>query len=128
MQYKLLSYVTVMTCLHIQTILSKKEEEFVMYWERNREKERSVVKQFFPGLPIGLAFAAGILLLLDSGWYERANIEAQSQSSPLVIFIGLVCVVAFTGFFYKRFRWERNEQAYKELKLKAQKDMPVSID
>src|SRR6185436_19722546 len=101
MQYKLLSYVTVMTCLHIQTMLSKKEEEFVMYWERNREKERSVVKQFFPGLPIGLAFAAGILLLLDSGWYERANIEAQSQSSPLVIFIGLVCVVAFTGFFYK---------------------------
>ena len=105
-------------------MLSKREEDFLKYWEQNRKKESSVLKQFFPGLPIGLALGAGILLLLDSGWYERANMVAQSQSSPVVIFLGIAAIVGFTGFFYKRYRWEMNEQAYQELKLKAAKDKP----
>jgi|SRR5438045_5575262 len=99
-------------------MLSKKEEEFIRYWEENRVKEKSILKQFFPGLPIGLALGSAILVLLDSGWYERANMVAQAQSSPFVIFIAIAGIVAFTGFFYKKFRWEMNEQAYKELKLK----------
>ena len=105
-------------------MLSKREDEFLRYWEQNRIKERSILKQFFPGLPLGLALGAGILLLLDSGWYVRANMVAQSQSSPVVIFLGIVAIVAFTGFFYKRHRWEMNEQTYQELKLKAAKDEP----
>ena len=100
-------------------MLSKREEEFLKYWEQNRYKERSVLKQLFPGLPIGLGLGAAILLLLDSGWYERANMVARSQSSPLVIFAAIAGIVAFTGFFYKRYRWEMNEQTYKELKQKA---------
>jgi len=106
-------------------MLSKKEEEFLKYWEQNRNKERSVLRQFFPGLPIGLALGTGILLLLDSGWYVRADMVAQSQSSPVVIFAGVAAIVAFTGFFYKRHRWEMNEQAYRELKLKAVEDKPA---
>jgi hypothetical protein len=103
-------------------MLSKKEEEFLKYWEQNRFKEKSIFKQLFPGLPVGLSLGAAILLLLDSGWYQRANMVAQAESSPLIIFVAIVCIVAFTGFFYKRYRWEMNEQAYKELKLKASKD------
>jgi hypothetical protein len=127
-QYKLLSYVRLLN-LFIDRILmlSKREAKFLEYWELNREKERSLVKQFFPGLPIGLALAAAILLLLDSGWYVRANMVAQSQSSPLVIFIGIAAIVAFTGFFYKRHRWEMNEQTYKELKLKEEKEKHSSL-
>ena len=101
-------------------MLSKKEEEFIRYWEDNRIKEKSILKQFFPGLPVGLALGAGILLLLDTGWYERANMVAQAQSSPVVLFIAIAGIVAFTGFFYKKFRWEMNEQAYRELKLKQE--------
>ena len=106
-------------------MLSKREQEFLKYWEQNRYKEKSFFKQFFPGLPVGLAIGAGILLLLDSGWYQRADMVALSQSSPLVIFVAITGIVAFTGFFYKRYRWEMNEQAYKELKLK-EKDKPIS--
>ncbi len=105
-------------------MISEKEKAFIKYWEENRTKEKSILKQFFPGLPIGLSIGAAILLVLDSGWYERANMVAQSQSSPLVIFIGIVAIVAFTGFFYKKFRWEMNEQAYKELKLKNENQEP----
>jgi hypothetical protein len=99
-------------------MLSEKEKEFLKYWEENRVKEKSLLKQFFPGLPIGLCIGCAILLTLDSGWYERANMIAETESSPTVLFIAIVAIVAFTGFFYKKFRWEMNEQSYKELKLK----------
>ena len=101
--------------------MTEKEEVFLKYWEENRVKEKSLLKQFFPGLPIGLALGAAILLLLDSGWYVRADMVAFSQSSPVVIFIAIAAIVAFTSFFYKRFRWEMNEQTYKELKMKSEK-------
>lgn len=103
-------------------MLTDKEQAFLKYWEENRFKEKSILKQFFPGLPIGLALGAAILLLLDSGWYVRADMVAFSESSPIVIFIGIAAIVAFTGFFYKRFRWEMNEQAYQELKIKSEKN------
>ena len=105
-------------------MLTEKEKEFIKYWEENRVKEKSVLKQFFPGLPIGLCLGAAILLMFDSGWYERANMEAQAESSPTVLIIGIIAIVAFTGFFYKRFRWEMNEQAYKELKFKNEFPSP----
>ena len=113
--------------LNIQSMLSDKEKEFIKYWEENRIKEKSVLKQFFPGLPIGLCLGAAILLMVDSGWYERANMVAQAESSPTVLIIGVVAIVAFTGFFYKRFRWEMNEQAYKEFKLKDELQPPGDI-
>ena len=103
-------------------MLSKKEKDFLSYWEQNRYKEKSLLKQFFPGLPIGLALGAAILLLLDSGWYERANMVAQGQSSPLIILAAIAAIVTFTSVFYKRYRWEMNEQTYKELKLKAENE------
>jgi len=100
-------------------MLSKKDEAFLKYWEENRIKEKSLIKQFFPGLPIGLCLGAAILLVLESGWYERANMVERAQSSPIVLFIAIAGIVAFTGFFYKRFRWEMNEQAYMELMQKT---------
>ena len=108
--------------------MTQKEEAFLKYWEENRFKEKSILKQLFPGLPIGFAIGAAILLLLDSGWYIRADMVALSQSSPVVIFIAIACIVAFTGFFYKKFRWEMNEQAYKELKLKSEKDASLNTE
>jgi hypothetical protein len=106
--------------LNILSMLSDKEKAFLEYWEENRIKEKSVIKQFFPGLPLGICLGIAILLLLDSGWYERANMVAQAQSNPIVLFIGIAAIIAFTGFFYKKFRWEMNEQAYKELKSKKE--------
>jgi len=108
------------------SMLSEKEKAFIQYWEENRLKEKSTFRQFFPGLPIGLCLGVAILLVLESGWYERANMVAQAQSSPVVLFIGIAGIVTFTGYFYKKFKWEMNEQAYKELKLKnelQQKDV-----
>jgi hypothetical protein len=106
-------------------MLSEKEQAFIEYWEKNRIKEKSILKQFFPGLPLGLAIGAAILFVLDSGWYERANMVEQSQSNPVILFIAIAGIVTFTGFFYKKFRWEMNEQAYKELTLKNGTDHDI---
>ena len=114
--------------LNILSMLSDKEKAFLEYWEENRIKEKSVVRQFFPGLPIGLCLGIAILLLFDSGWYERANMVAQAQSNPIVLFIGIAAIVAFTGFFYKKFRWEMNEQAYKELKIKKEAEERKALE
>ncbi|HEX5154456.1 MAG TPA: hypothetical protein VFW07_23580 [Parafilimonas sp.] len=108
-------------------MLSEKEKAFIEYWEKNRLKEKSILKQLFPGLPIGLALGTAILLVLDLGWYERANMIARTQSNPVVLFIAIAGIVAFTGFFYKKFRWEMNEQAFKELKLKKEDDEDTSV-
>lgn len=105
-------------------MLSNNEKKFLQYWEENRLKEKSLTKQFFPGLPIGICLGAGILLMLSSGWYERANMAARADSSPIVLIAAIVAIVAFTGFFYKRFRWEMNEQTYNELKLKNETEPP----
>ena len=99
-------------------MLSDKEKAFIEYWEENRLKEKGIFKQLFPGFPIGFCMGIAILIAFDSGWYERANMVAQSESSPWVLIIGIAAIITFIGFFYKRFRWEMNEQTYKELKAK----------
>ncbi|MFT4152424.1 hypothetical protein [Parafilimonas sp.] len=99
-------------------MLSDKEKAFIEYWEENRLKEKSIYRQIFPGIQIGLCIGIAILLIFNTGWYERANMIAQTESSPWVLIIGIVTIIAFTGFFYKKFRWEMNEQAYHELKAK----------
>ncbi len=109
-------------------MMTKKDAAFIKYWEQNRSKEKSLIKQFFPGLPIGLGISTAILLLLNSGWYVRADMVALSESSPVIIFIAIAGIVAFTGFFYKKFRWEMNEQAYKELKIKEKENNTNSED
>lgn len=109
-------------------MLSEKEKAFIKYWEENRIKEKSIFRHISPGLSIGLCLGAAIMLIFDSGWYERANIIAQSESSPIVLIIGIIAIVVFMSFFYKKFTWERNEQTYTELKLKYEKERQSEIN
>lgn len=102
-------------------MLSDKERAFIEYWEENRLKEKSVYKLVSPGFSIGLCIGIAIFLAVNSGWYERANMVANAESNPWILIIGIVAIVGFTGFFYKKFRWEMNEQTYKELKIKLEK-------
>ena len=43
---------------------------------------------------------------------------AYSQSSPWLLVIAIIAIAVFTGIFYKKYRWEMNEQRYKELQVK----------
>ena len=106
-------------------MLTESERRFLEYWEANRLREKKVNKQLLLGLPIGLLFAIPVLILLFSGkfWYQRASMEANSQTSPVILIIAIICIAVFVALFYKRHQWDQREQHYQELKAREQKEV-----
>ena len=102
-------------------MLSTEEEKFIKYWEENRNSELKSFKQYLKGLSRGLMISAGILALLISGWYTRANMEANSKLSFTAFGIALLAIVVFMAWLYKNYKWEMNEQQYLELLAKKKK-------
>jgi hypothetical protein len=104
-------------------MLDKKEKAFIAYWEANRDRLGRWDRQLLLGMPVGLLFALPILLNFLSGWYQRADMEARSQEfSPAVLLLGVFLIAGFTAVFYKRYRWDRNEQRYRALLLRQQEE------
>lgn len=101
-------------------MLTEQEEKFLVYWEKNKEREKSFFRQISLGLPIGLFIGIGILLNFISGWYSRANMVANSQSTPLVLIFAIIIIAFFCSIFYKRHQWEMNDQRYQELTIKKE--------
>jgi membrane protein YdbS with pleckstrin-like domain len=96
-------------------MLTQDEKKFLDYWEKNKEKEKSISSQLKIGLPLGLLIGIAIVLNFTSGWYKRASMVAFSQSTPFVLIIALVIIVIFCSVFYKRHKWEMDDQRYKIL-------------
>ncbi len=102
-------------------MLSKDEKFFIDYWEKNRDKKKRFLTQFASGLPLGLVFALPVLVaVIFHGWYK--NMIYISLSQLIVIIIGVIGVAVFFTIFQMKFKWENNEQLYKELKFKQKKD------
>lgn len=105
-------------------MLAPEEKKFIEYWDANRDAQRSLTRQIFFGLPFGLLLGIGVLVVFEAGWYERATMVAYTQSSPYVLVAAIVVIAVFTGIFYKRYKWDMNEQLYKELKAKEKLNKP----
>ena len=100
-------------------MLTKEEEAFLLYWEKNRSRQKKLGRQFLLGIPIGLLFVIPIAINFSSGWYKRAKMEANSQDfNPLVLLIALLAIVGFTAIFYQKHKWDQREQHYRELLIK----------
>jgi membrane protein YdbS with pleckstrin-like domain len=102
-------------------MLTDEEEKFLVYWRNNREKKTTLISQLSLGLPLGLLVGVGIILNYVSGWYTRATMVANSQSTPIVLIIAVILITIFCSVFYKRHRWDMNEQRYLELTYKKEK-------
>jgi formate hydrogenlyase subunit 3/multisubunit Na+/H+ antiporter MnhD subunit len=97
-------------------MLTQQEKDFIRYWAANRLRRKKVVTQFLLGIPIGLAFVIPIVINFVSGWYKRAQMEANSQDfNPIVLLVALLLIVGFTAIFYQRHQWDQYEQRYREL-------------
>jgi ABC-type maltose transport system permease subunit len=102
-------------------MLTKDEKLFLEYWEKNRDKEKKIFHQLAHGAPWGLVFALPILLLvIFDDWYK--NMIPISKSQMILIIITILAIAVFYALFRMRFKWESNEQLYKELKFKEKKD------
>lgn len=115
-------------CLYLQyqnviIMLSEEEKAFMVYWEKNRARQKKTFYQLLVGLPLGLLLALPILLNYLSGWNKRAVMVGNAQSSPFVLLIAVLAIAVFFSIFNKRHKWEMNEQRYLELKGKAGKDV-----
>jgi len=104
-------------------MLTPQEEEFVQYWQQNREREKKLFRQLLIGLPAGLLLAIGIIAsLVTRQWYQQADMVANSQVSPTVLIIAILAIIVFVAIFYKKFQWDQKEQLYKELMIKKERE------
>ena len=103
-------------------MLSAADEDFLVYWQQNRDQQRTSYRPLLVGLSAGFALGIGVLVLLSSGWYERANMEANSRLSGFVFLLAILLISFFLAFFYRKFRWEMQEQRYMELLARKNKN------
>jgi hypothetical protein len=94
--------------------LSEAEKQYIEYWEKNRLREKKLLNQLLIGLPLGIIFAAPVLLNLFSRWYVRADMQANAQMNPMVLLIAVLLIVVFIAIFSRKHKWEMKEQQYME--------------
>jgi hypothetical protein len=99
-------------------LLTEDEQKFLTYWEANRQRERKLTNQLMYGLPIGILFTVPIILnfLLGRFWYKRADAVGMSQFNPTVLVVAVLLITVFIALINRKFRWEKLEQQYLELK------------
>lgn len=108
------------TC-YLCAMLTDDEKSFIIYWEKNREKDKKIFTKFLYGSPWGLVFALPILIaVIFHGWYK--NMVYISPSLITLIIIVVIAIAVFYTLFSMQFKWDRNEQIYKELKFKQSKE------
>ncbi len=111
-------------------MVTEKEKQFLLYWEQVRERESGFVRKLVSGLPMALMFGLPILLsvitvqLFFPEWSTK--ISKTSTGTYMIVFIAVLIAVFFYAFFRKHYKWEMNEQLYKELKEKQKRDNAIT--
>jgi hypothetical protein len=114
-------YLLLLFTWYLCDMLTKEEKSFIEYWENNKEKDKKVWRRFLYGSPWGLIFALPILVaVIFHDWYK--NMVAISPSLITLIIIAVIGIAVFYTIFSMQFKWDRNEQIYKELKFKEKKE------
>lgn len=102
-------------------MLDKAEEAFLVFWEQRRKAGMNHPLTLIKGFSWGLMIGAGVVLMLETGWYQRADMVAHGKMNAWILLIGLALIAAFVAYFYSRYRWEMNEQLYQEMLIKRKK-------
>ena len=106
-------------------MISEKEIAFLRYWEQNRDREKTFASKLTRGFPMAILFGLPIILLVlvvrifIPDWYMK-----MSDTSPgmfITAVLAMIGVVLFYAYFRMQYKWEMNEQLYKELKSKENK-------
>ena len=104
-------------------MLTSEEKRFIDYWEHNRILKRRVLKQLSVGLPVAVLFVVAIFVNFFSGWDKRAQMIINTDPSLIiVVMIAALLIVIFIVIFSVRHRWDLNEQRYKELLSRREKN------
>jgi cobalamin synthase len=96
-------------------MLTKQEEDYIIYWAKQRDTYRQSFLQFVKGMSVGLGISAAIIVVIITGWFERANMVANSKMSTIIFVLALLLITVFMAWLYRNFQWENKEQQYLEL-------------
>lgn len=103
-------------------MLTEKEKQFVSYWKKERELQKGFTSKLIAGLPMAILFCTPILLFIASvylffpEWYTK--VSGNMGGSMTVIVLAVIVCILFFSYFRMQFKWESNEQHYRELKYK----------
>ena len=106
-------------------MLTEKEHSFIKYWETYRIPHNSFSSKLLRGLPVAIMFGLPIILFILSvyiyfpDWYTK--ISNTTSGSFVTIVIAVFIAILFFSYFRMHFKWEMNEQLYKELIYKQKK-------
>jgi membrane protein YdbS with pleckstrin-like domain len=101
-------------------MLDEEEEKFYDFWEKNREDYSTTQSKLVRGLPFACLFGMPIIFFIAivyfffPDWYIK--ISKTSPESYLVVFIAVIIFIVIFAFIRMHFKWEMNEQAFKEFK------------
>ncbi len=99
-------------------MFTQQEEKFLAYWEANRIQQKYSIRPFLVGMSAGFLFGIAVIAVIYTGWYERAEMVANSKMNVAIFLLAIIVVSFFMAFIYRKFRWETNEQYYQELLAK----------
>lgn len=108
-------------------MLSQTEEDFIEYWSKNGESEKRSLRPLFIGFSFGLVFGVATVISIFSGWAIRATMVANSRLSAGLLLIIILIVSVFMGYFYRSFRWDKNDQYYRELLVKKKRKIQTTM-
>lgn len=103
-------------------MLTEKEISFIQYWEAVREEQSKLTSKFKNGLPMAILFSFPMFLslaavyFLSPDWYTK--ISQQANGSIAAILTSILIIIFFFSFARMHFKWEMNENLYRELKAK----------
>jgi len=97
-------------------MISPEEEKFYTQWEKERLQPHHKRRPFLRGLSAGLVLGVLVLVISEMGWYERANMQANSWGNEIWIIIAIVTISVGFGWLYQQFTTEMKEQRFQELK------------
>ena len=104
-------------------MLNDEEKRFIEYWEQNRKNRKRFLRRLSIGLPLGVILVVAIFVNFFSGWDKRADMIMYQQPSLIYVLLGAaLLIVIFVVVFSARYKWDINEQRYRELLSKKDKE------
>ena len=104
-------------------MLSEKDKDFIIYWEKEKERRSTFSAKLIDGLPMAALFCVPILLFITAVYLffpeGYTKISSRLPGSIVTIVIAVIICMLFFSYFRMQFKWESNEQLYRELKQKA---------
>jgi hypothetical protein len=106
-------------------MITKKEKQFITYWEAERENRAKFSNKIMSGLPMAFLFALPIILSIVVVYLFFPDFYTRISNMPkgifATIFLAVILCVLFFSYFRMQYKWEMNEQLYRELNAKQKK-------